>query len=1175
MPQKNLKFKDTKTGEYIVIPWSKKEPPTEADILQFKTKRNAELSKGAPKVSLPQQIGAGLYDVLSLPKKAAELLVGAPEEIPPEKQEEFYSGKSPFKFFGANLPSGERITRKAKEVGLGLLAPENVALVGGAAAAAPVAPVVIPATAIAFALQSLYHTPEAVKNLAENPSFETGTDLATNLAVALGAGYGGLKGAKAGLKGKTIPPEVEPQVELIPRDKGGPVDSSAVGPRKQRATLNVEDVTTTIVDDIRKSTAIGPGQVLLPKKGEQPVRGEGFTVNAPKVMPPTEGILETSKVRGLTDISEQLEYGPREGSPLVSKPTGFSLRDNPSVLPTDAPVSAAIPPISQSSLAPTVQAPITIPTVKPIKLTPKVEIPSVTKPNLKGQDWLLEQETDALQIMGKGAKGDLKIAIDEVLKVRGIEARANISKPKFEQETAPIINQKALFEYNNEVDTIDFTRPEGLPSASRLQGVAMKGKLAGKTVDDVIQDFVGKGVPQQLADQSAFRAFRPGEAGFALWNPFTKGSRVTSKVNKDKPITHQDIRGDFNEIRILGRTLLEGEVVDAVKAGFYNNVASMGSALDAYANKGPAGKELTRLIRYQRTEGNLLQDYYDKTIHRAGVLPTRGKVADRLNLTDEEFGNPRIKDSKGNIITLIERGAGRSNEKHFAFRDESGNLVPKSGYTLVDPLEGNLLDSLFNNATPANNNIGAAANKIRPIVQELFQRAEKNKIDVSDILEEFSNIHDRSGLFNVVRHLSNRIARAETFGSPEGANAPVIKDLITQIKKEGGNEKWVKEYVNHILSGRPLSEFAAAEGAVYNAYSQIMAARYLPFYVISNSAAIGPIIHQGSLRRVLPSIITNFRLQNRLNQAPSGALSRYMTDEMAPESFIGRAYGIRESESLWRSVAADVGRGSAIDTLELLKKQKPDSFLFRTSYSWLKDKLLKNDEQMADLLRRGKLTEKEKNFAAGRFTETTQGLTDPLDLPYNWTRSPNPLLNYLFTYKRFAFAQSSNLFRELKRNPLRGAAMLGVYLGIGEVLGDTKSALRGALASIFTDEEAPDAMIREIEQRGAWINKSLLKRWKRAEEFPLVARSIDNLLQGWALGLVGDGLAAMVEGGGAIAQFMAGAGSNFLGELSKSVMDIGGEIFGDDEIDWDKIENALLKLTPIGSAAKRSKEESE
>jgi len=56
---------------------------------------------------------------------------------------------------------------------------------------------------------------------------------------------------------------------------------------------------------------------------------------------------------------------------------------------------------------------------------------------------------------------------------------------------------------------------------------------------------------------------------------------------------------------------------------------------------------------------------------------------------------------------------------------------------------------------------------------------------------------------------------------------------------------------------------------------------------------------------------------------------------------------------------------------------------------------------------------------------------------------------------------------------------------------------------------------------------------------------------------------------------MAGAGSNFLGELSKSVMDIGGELFGDDEIDWDKIENALLKLTPIGSAAKRSKDVSE
>ena len=436
-----------------------------------------------------------------------------------------------------------------------------------------------------------------------------------------------------------------------------------------------------------------------------------------------------------------------------------------------------------------------------------------------------------------------------------------------------------------------------------------------------------------------------------------------------------------------------------------------------------------------------------------------------------------------------------------------------------------------------------------------------------------SFIRDRSAIFSHIKDLGNRIGRAETLGAKD-INGPRLQGLLKQIAEDGGDTAAIGSLIERVVGRDEISPFRGAEKQLYRSTSKVLTAMYLPLFAVSNMATMLNVGVRGSTLRLIPAMIHNLRVQNRMRSqiTRTGALSEYLTDELAPSGFFAKIYGIKASEQYVRSVSAEVGRGTARDLLKNLKSKNPDSYTYKASYNRLKNLLLKSDEQMAETVRKGKLTQGEVEIAGGRMAEMTQGLVDPIDLPYHWSGgTQNLILDFAFTYKRFAYQSTKILFQSIKENPAKAVPMLTVMAPIvGEVLGDTKAAIKGALASIVTDETVAEGVIREIERRGEYL-RTVSPFFK---EYPLAARMVDNYLNSWIFGLMSDALMSAVDDRSGLTEFITGPFVDLLQDVASSMWGILNDLYRDGGLNWDSIEKDLTKFIPgsFGSALTRSEQ---
>lgn len=441
-----------------------------------------------------------------------------------------------------------------------------------------------------------------------------------------------------------------------------------------------------------------------------------------------------------------------------------------------------------------------------------------------------------------------------------------------------------------------------------------------------------------------------------------------------------------------------------------------------------------------------------------------------------------------------------------------------------------------------------------------------------------SFIRDRSIIFDHIKEISNAIGRAEVLG-PKDVNGPIIENLLTKIKAAGGDDTLARAYVSRIAGRDEIPFYKAAESKIYKATSAVMTAKYLTFFPISNLATIHNIAVRGSFERLLPALVSNLKVQDRFRSQiiSSGALSEAITDQMVPSGLAVKLYKIRGSEQYLRSVASEVGQGAAQDMLNYMKEHgnQPDSYGYKSAYKRLQNMLLKNDVQMEETLKRGKLTDNEIKFAGGRMAEMTQGLADPVDMPYSWSGAGGGLLmDYVFTYKRFAYASSKILIEAIKENPEKVIPMLLVTGALtGELLGDAKAALKGGLSGIVTGEGAVEGAIREIERRGDYL-RTVSPFFK---DHPYAARYIDDMLQSWAFGLISDGLMAAVEGPTGVAEFVSGPFFALLGEIGGTIRGLLNTFYRDESFNWDKIEKEFERFYPgsMGPAIRRSEKATE
>ena len=450
-------------------------------------------------------------------------------------------------------------------------------------------------------------------------------------------------------------------------------------------------------------------------------------------------------------------------------------------------------------------------------------------------------------------------------------------------------------------------------------------------------------------------------------------------------------------------------------------------------------------------------------------------------------------------------------------------------------------------------------------------------------------IIDRSVIYDHIRNATKTIAKAENIGAKD-MNSPLMKSLLEKVREDGGDVRAIEKYLRRGF-GREDFDRAPHQRKTYKLAAALTTAKYLPYFVISNLNTAPLVGFKGGYSRLLPAMLRNLEVHQRLRSelVRTGAFEDYLVEDLHPESIAGKAYHIKGSEQYAKAYSAEVGIGAVKDMFNnLVSSERPAQVMSPwksmlhdpTNYSWnvkyakIKNLLGENDAQMEANFERGYLTNKQIDRAGGRMAEHTQGLAGFTDLPYEWTNpNINLLTNYALMYKRFAFAGTKNLLKAVQENPAGAPILLGTLLLQGHLNGAIKAAIRGAAASSVTDESAVDAAIREIEHRADYLQRVS----PFFKDYPLAATLVNDALQGWALGLPGDGLMATVEGPSGIPEFMAGPFWSLLSEVSTTVVGSLNELYRDPDIDWEKIEKRLNNLLPggLGGAKERSEEASD
>jgi hypothetical protein len=1248
------RFQNKKTGEWLNFKWSGDEPPTSEDIKAIKLHKDQESLKPLPDVNPIVKVGGAIADLLWSPSETV-----APKPLPQEEVQK--------------LPLASRAARIGRSAASGILDPEILAVTAGAVASTPftggASDMALPAY---YASKMIPNEPRLIKEHLQNPTLESGSNLILNtLGIA-----GGLHGAAIGAQGAIPPlrPGTTTETGGLPVKTNEPAPfikppQRQLGPSTPPViTSPNEFIDVPFTDKSGPRAQLGEGQNLLPRKTEQPVRGQGFTMGAPRViLPTTERPYEVQSPQSMESATDKVSYGPNDR--LVSEPTGFTTNQIKPIIDTTKPLTVNAPaPIAQQ---PKVEAPIdqsayqvNRPIDEPAKaaaynrrtedriirdLPNPDAAPETTNEQPLTNSWLRNQETDALKIMQKGQSQNTVLGqeINQVLDERGYGTQ----KPKVSlpQPTVPKINLKDQLKAANErvkgqpeSDDIEANDDEymtrlarhqidsrtQIPKNSDLVDTVTMGQKLGKSKNDIVQDLVDSNIPERKAFKAADVVFGSEgtlNIGFDPTALFRKAKtfRIKDAASSDRPATYEEIKDDSSDLKNTISAWLD----------------PLPRAIKKFSNGSPAGDELARLVQVERTERNRLNGVYSDAVIKGGVSSDRNFGTN--NLTDEEFGNYRVKDSKGNILTVRPDGSAGGNESKLVAYDAQGNINAAPGYQMVPPVPGNVWDVIENNALPASDRIKIAADKIKVVLSEIGDRATKSgagmRIGESGIvpfqkmsegymphkysqqfwdslpddkdptlnenllqaivdrskdkdgkptmtkseaqayirqsrkqgeilsapqharLSQYQGyIRDRSALFNHIQELTGRIGTAETLG-PKDINGPLLSGLIDKIQQDGGDPKYVRAFVNRIVGRDEAGLFRSNESGLYRAISSVMTAKYLPFFAISDLATLGNIAMRGSIDRVIPAMWRNLTVQDRMrnNIMPSGALSEHLTNDLAPESLFGKLYKVREVESFLRGTAADVGRGTAQDLLEYIKanSKDPTSYSYKTAYGRLKNLTLKNDLQMHQLIDKGNLTNKEINFAGGRMAEMTQGLVDPVDMPYQWSNKNGGLvMDFVFTYKRFAYQSTKLLFESIKENPAKTIPLLLTMApAIGEALGDTKSAIKGALASLLTNEGTADAMIREIESRGQHPTNF-------SKSHPLVSRYLDDLGQSWAFGLMSDAMNAASEGGSNMLEFATGPFISMLADIAGHVATIRNDLSRNPTIDWDKVEKDFGKF---------------
>jgi hypothetical protein len=330
------------------------------------------------------------------------------------------------------------------------------------------------------------------------------------------------------------------------------------------------------------------------------------------------------------------------------------------------------------------------------------------------------------------------------------------------------------------------------------------------------------------------------------------------------------------------------------------------------------------------------------------------------------------------------------------------------------------------------------------------------------------------------KEMADRIAKARVLGPEDIADleSPLHK-VLTEAGVTGKDAQLLYNYLARILKRDAPPETYKYE--VASGISNAMVATYLQAFPISNLAQI-PMI--GVYAPVRPFVTGMFGAFFKYKKASKNALlsgssleAHTLVHELGIGKTINKYYLLQKSEIFNRTIADSVGRATATYWFDILKKNPGNKKIA----SKLSDLTLIPAEQ---LVKYNVLPEMALRRAGYNMARISQGTVYAEDLPYAWTNSPMSKLFFIF--QRYAFSTTKNMWEAIKKDPVTAPIkMLTLLSAAGEVIGDMKKFISDGTEG--------------VERRGEWLGI----------ENKFVARMLDNLLQGWALGMVADAFAGL------------------------------------------------------------------
>lgn len=509
---------------------------------------------------------------------------------------------------------------------------------------------------------------------------------------------------------------------------------------------------------------------------------------------------------------------------------------------------------------------------------------------------------------------------------------------------------------------------------------------------------------------------------------------------------------------------------------------------------GPMGKKLADLMTGESTESARLAGNHLLKVREVRRVLDKGEQLEVVRMLDGKIpvskaSSPKVAeaytklrgslDELGDMAVASDVRMKNSKGENVAFQKHKGEYYPRRYnpelFKDLDSLEAKLLKA------------GNSPVKVQAMMKNIREKGERfspgqhtRDFNLPEGYEESLEAIEKYQM-----DMSKAITRAKKYGPMDVADDnSLISQMVGKTSDPAAAKKLIMEYLER-TEKRPDSE-----GRMYKAATGVTAATKLSLQAITNTIDLAGSAANLGVKNTAKAIYKVLKDPHGSADyaTKSGSLNiikEGLAKEIGSEKF-GTYWGTNATEKFVRTVESIAGRAEAEKLFQMAKsdpkwKRKLSAFV---------------DGPVDEVLKQGKLTEKQLEFASGRAAELVSGVPSRLALSKAFY-SDNKLVRLPLLLKRFAFLNTKNMVRAVKAEPdlkskaIKAGTILASYQGMGEASGDVKAAIKGLVSGDI--EKAISERGEEQIGTGNAAFDRIMANWMQASMFGLPGDTAESV----------------------------------------------------------------------------------